>query len=119
MPRRLTADLRRLFYRLILGDVALQRGETSLAARAYFEAAREARDPRLARRATEVALAARMRGLAQESAKLWAALDPEAADVRSRSWRRSRAAPPGKDIADTSADNEMKSASRSSSPTPR
>ena len=71
----LTADI---FYRVILGDVALQRGETSLAARAYFEAARDARDPRLARRASEVALAARMRGLAQESAKLWATLDPAA-----------------------------------------
>ncbi len=67
-----------VFYRLILGDVALQRGETSLAARAYFEAAREAREPRLASRATEIALAARMRGLAQESAKLWSALDPSA-----------------------------------------
>ena len=63
---------------MILGDVALQRGETSLAARAYFEAARETRDPRLARRGAEIALAARMRGLAQESAKLWATLDPTA-----------------------------------------
>ncbi|MFO1315346.1 MAG: tetratricopeptide repeat protein [Burkholderiales bacterium] len=71
----LTADV---FYRLLLGDVALQRGETSLAARAYFEAARDTRDPRLAKRAAEIALAARMRGLAQESAKLWAALDPTA-----------------------------------------
>ncbi|MFO1313891.1 MAG: tetratricopeptide repeat protein [Burkholderiales bacterium] len=71
----LTADI---FYRVILGDVALQRGEASLAARAYYEAAREARDPRLARRAAEVAFAARMRGLAQESAKLWSALDPTA-----------------------------------------
>jgi len=71
----LSADV---FYRLILGDVALQRGETSLAARAYFEAARETRDARLAKRATEVALAARMRGLAQESAKLWSVLDPAA-----------------------------------------
>ena len=67
-----------VFYRLLLGDVALQRGETSLAARAYYEAAREARDPRIAKRASEVALAARMRGLAQESAKLWATLDPTA-----------------------------------------
>ncbi|MEO8755476.1 MAG: tetratricopeptide repeat protein, partial [Casimicrobiaceae bacterium] len=38
----------------------------------------ETRDPRIARRAAEVALAARMRGLAQESAKLWATLDPAA-----------------------------------------
>ena len=71
----LTADV---FYRLLLGDVALQRGETSLAARAYFEAARDTRDPRLARRAAEIALSAGMRGLAQESARLWSALDPAA-----------------------------------------
>ena len=71
----LTADI---FYRVILGDVALQRGEASLAARAYYEAARDARDPRLARRAAEVAFAARMRGLTQEAAKLWASRDPAA-----------------------------------------
>ena len=71
----LTADI---FYRVILGDVALQRGEASLAARAYFEAARDSKDPRLARRAAEVAFAARMRGLTQEAAKLWASLDPTA-----------------------------------------
>jgi tetratricopeptide (TPR) repeat protein len=70
----LSADV---FYRLLLGDVALQRGETSLAARAYFEAARDARDPRLAKRATEIALAARMRGLAEQSARLWSTLEPE------------------------------------------
>jgi tetratricopeptide (TPR) repeat protein len=71
----LTADI---FYRVILGDVALQRGEASLAARAYYEAARDAKDARLARRAAEVAYAARMRGLSQEAAKLWASLDPQA-----------------------------------------
>ncbi len=42
-----------LMYRLLVGDVALQRGDTALAARAYFEAARDTRDARLARRATE------------------------------------------------------------------
>ena len=41
-----------------------------------------------ARRAAEVALAARMRGLAQESAKLWAC-SIRRPSVRSRSWRRS------------------------------
>ena len=71
----LTADI---FYRVILGDIALQRGEASLAARAYYEAARDSKDPRLARRAAEVAFAARMRGLTQEAAKLWASLDPTA-----------------------------------------
>src|SRR5207342_2682741 len=71
----LTAEL---MYKLLVGDVALQRGETALAARAYFEAAKDSGDPRLARRATEISLAARQRGLAIESARLWSELDPSA-----------------------------------------
>jgi tetratricopeptide (TPR) repeat protein len=71
----LTADL---FYRVLLGDVALQRGDIPLAARAYFEAARTAQDARLARRATEIALSGRLRSLAQESATLWSKLEPDA-----------------------------------------
>jgi hypothetical protein len=71
----LTAEL---VYRLLVGDIALQRGAPALAARAYFEAARDAQDPELARRATEVALFARQRDLALEAAKLWLKLDPGA-----------------------------------------
>jgi len=71
----LTAEI---MYRLLVGDVALQRGETALAARAYFEVARDTGDARLARRATEIALAARQRSLAAEAARLWAELDPAA-----------------------------------------
>jgi len=65
-------------YRLLLGDVALQRGEPALAARAYLEAARETRDPTLARRATEIAVGARARALSIESARLWSEIDPAA-----------------------------------------
>ncbi len=100
----LSADV---FYRLMLGDVALQRGETSLAARAYFEAAREARDPRLARRATEIALAARMRGLAQESAKLWTALDP-AAERPKQVLTALAAGGTGQGVQDFGTDNDLK-----------
>ena len=71
----LTAEL---FYRLMVGDVALQRGEPAVAARAYYEAARIAPDPVLARRATEVALMARQFDQAIEAARLWSDLDPEA-----------------------------------------
>lgn len=67
-----------LMYRLLVGDVALQRGDPALAARAYFEAARDTRDARLARRATEISLAARQRSLAMDSARLWSELDPTA-----------------------------------------
>ena len=65
-------------YRLLIGDIALQRGDPALAARAYFEAARDVKDARLARRATEIALAARQRTLAIDAATLWAELDPAA-----------------------------------------
>lgn len=67
-----------LLYRILLGEVALQRGEPALAARAFLDAARDTRDPRLARRATEVAVGARQRGLAEQAARLWSDLDPQA-----------------------------------------
>jgi len=74
-PGELSAEL---MYRLLVGDIALQRGDPALAARAYYEAAKEVRDVRLARRATEIALAARQRSLALDAATLWSDLDPAA-----------------------------------------
>jgi tetratricopeptide (TPR) repeat protein len=65
-----------VMYRILVGDIALQRGEPGVAARAYYEAAREAQDASLARRATEVALFARQRSLALQAAQLWQKLDP-------------------------------------------
>jgi len=100
----LSADL---FYKLLLAEVALQRGELPVAARAYFEAARESRDPRVARRATEIALAARQRSMAVESATLWATLDPEAA--RPKQVLSSLAGTsPGKDLAEPGVDDEIR-----------
>jgi tetratricopeptide (TPR) repeat protein len=100
----LTADL---FYKFLLAEVALQRGELPVAARAYFEAARESRDPRVARRATEIALAARQRGMAVESATLWAALDPEA--TRPKQVLASLAGTAaGKELADPGVDDEIR-----------
>jgi len=71
----LTADL---FYRLLLGDVALQRGDLHVAARAYLDAARSTSDARLAGRATEIAIAARERALVHDAAELWTRLDASA-----------------------------------------
>ena len=75
LARPLTAEL---VYRMLVGDIALQRGAPALAARAFFEAARDAQDAQIARRATEVALFARQRDLALEAARLWLKLDPSA-----------------------------------------
>ena len=75
VPSPLTAEL---FYQVIVGDVALQRGEPAVAAKSYFEAARSSRDVALAKRATEVALVARQFPQAIQAAKLWGELDPDA-----------------------------------------
>ena len=75
LPTGLSADL---FYRLMLGDIALQRGDSAVAARAYLEVARELKDVRLARRATEIAYATRQRSLTESAARLWASLAPDA-----------------------------------------
>jgi tetratricopeptide (TPR) repeat protein len=78
-PSPMNADI---MYRILVGDIALQRGEPALAARAYFEAARDAQDATLARRATEIALFARQRGLAVDAAQLWQKLDPSSDRAR-------------------------------------
>jgi tetratricopeptide (TPR) repeat protein len=67
-----------IFYRIMVGDVALQRGEPALAARAYLDAARETGNAALARRAAEIALATRQRAMAEQAAKLWLQIEPTA-----------------------------------------
>ena len=101
----LSADL---FYRILLGDVALQRGDVALAARAYVDAARATSDARLARRATEIAIASRQRALVQDAAKLWAELDPAA--ERPKRVLAALAADDGKSgaIPDSAADDELR-----------
>jgi tetratricopeptide (TPR) repeat protein len=69
-------------YRILVGEIALQRGEPALAARAYYEAARDAQDASLAQRATEIALFARQRGLAADAAALWLKLEPTSERAR-------------------------------------
>ncbi|MEO5702097.1 MAG: tetratricopeptide repeat protein [Casimicrobiaceae bacterium] len=65
-------------YRLLVADVALQRGQAAIAARAYYEVARSTRNVVFARRATDIAVATRQVGIARGAAKLWSELDPAA-----------------------------------------
>lgn len=64
-------------YEFLLAEIAGQRGNTTLAAQAYADLARKTRDPRVAERATQVAVEARMPEAAIESAKIWADTAPE------------------------------------------
>jgi tetratricopeptide (TPR) repeat protein len=63
-------------YEFLLGEIALQRGEAGLAAQTYVDLARRTRDPRIARRAVEVANQARMPDLALQAARLWQEIEP-------------------------------------------
>ena len=63
-------------YEFLLGEIALQRGDNALAAQTFLDLAKRTRDPRVARRAVEIANQARMPELALEAAKTWQSLDP-------------------------------------------
>jgi tetratricopeptide (TPR) repeat protein len=65
-----------MLYEFLLGEIALQRGDAGLAAQTYFDLAKRSRDPRIARRAVEVANHARMPDLALQAGKLWHELEP-------------------------------------------
>jgi tetratricopeptide (TPR) repeat protein len=73
-PQELTEDV---LYELLLAEIALQRGNTALSAQTYAELAEETRDPRVARRAVEVAGTARTPQYALRAAKVWYAAAPQ------------------------------------------
>src|SRR5919199_5695982 len=66
-------------YDMLLGEIAQQRGDYALAAKTYLELARSTRDPRVARRAVEVANQGRLQDLALDAAKTWYELEPQSA----------------------------------------
>jgi len=71
-----------MMFKLMLAEVALQRGQPQIAVPALLDLARETRDPRLAQRATEAAWNARMVSSALEAAGLWLQTDPESTQAR-------------------------------------
>ena len=70
---------KQILYELLYGEIAAQRGNPQLAAETYVDLAKRTRDPRIARRALEIANYARMPELALEAAKLWHEADPDSA----------------------------------------
>ena len=64
-------------YDMLLGEIAQQRGDYALAAKTYLELAKRSRDPRVARRAVEVANEGRLNDLALEAAKTWYNIEPQ------------------------------------------
>jgi tetratricopeptide (TPR) repeat protein len=66
-----------ILYSLLLGEIAAQRGNPAGAAQTYLDIARQTRDPRIARRAVELAQFARAPEIALDAAKVWHEADPE------------------------------------------
>jgi tetratricopeptide (TPR) repeat protein len=71
-----------LLFKLMLAEVAMQRGQAHVAVQSYLELARETRDPRVAQRATEVAWNARFMSAALEAAGIWLQADPGSTQAR-------------------------------------
>ena len=66
-----------LLYSILLGEIAAQRGSQAAAAQTYLDLARKTRDPRIARRAVELATVARTPEVALDAARVWHESDPE------------------------------------------
>ncbi len=64
-----------LLFKFLLSEIAAQRGDLQFAAQGYLDMARKTRDPRLAKRATEIAAYGRLQTQALEAARLWLELD--------------------------------------------
>lgn len=71
-----------ILYQLLMAEIAGQRGNMALSTRAYVDLARSTRDPRIARRAVEIAMFSRQNDAALEAAKLWNEIDPKSAQAR-------------------------------------
>jgi tetratricopeptide (TPR) repeat protein len=69
-------------YRFLLAEIAGQRGDWASSATLYRDLARETRDPRIARRATEIAMHGRLPDMALDTARLWGEIDPDSPQAR-------------------------------------
>ncbi|MBL0074898.1 MAG: tetratricopeptide repeat protein [Rhodocyclaceae bacterium] len=65
-----------ILYQFLLAEVAAQRGQYDLAARAHADLANSTRDARIARRAAETAMMAKQMELALAQARLWLEIEP-------------------------------------------
>jgi len=64
-------------YKFLIGEIAGQRGDFALASTMYLDLAKSTRDPRLAERATRIALFANQPYFALRAGNVWEELDPE------------------------------------------
>lgn len=70
-----------ILFDFLVGETALQRGNLDLAVSRYVKLAKSTRDPRLAKRASEIALHAGNPFAAEQAATLWIELEPDSTDA--------------------------------------
>ena len=71
-----------ILYQFLLAEIAAQRGQFALSAEAFLDLAKSTRDPRIVRRAAEMAFHARQYDAALEAGRLWLSLEPESQPAR-------------------------------------
>jgi tetratricopeptide (TPR) repeat protein len=77
-PQDLTPET---LYDYLFAEIAGARGELDLSAQTFINLARKTRDPRIARRAAQVAFIARNPALATEAAQLWRETAPQSREA--------------------------------------
>lgn len=86
-PNSLTAaelsdNRAQLMYEILIAELAGRRGYMDVATETYLQASKRTDDPRIADRATKLAVWGRQWDLAQEAANRWLELDPESTEAR-------------------------------------
>ena len=71
-----------ILFDFLVGETALQRGSLDIAVNRYVKLAKTTRDPRIAKRATEISLHAGNAMAAEQAATMWVELEPDSTDAR-------------------------------------
>ena len=71
-----------MLFDFLLAETAAQRGDQEIAVRTYLKLAKTTRDPRVAQRATEIALQSRQAVPALEAAQIWVDVSPDSVNAR-------------------------------------
>jgi tetratricopeptide (TPR) repeat protein len=80
-PKITTANAE-FVYKYLLGEIAGQRGEVTLASQLFLDLAKQTRDARLAERAARVAAYANQPSIALQASTLWTELDPNSTEAQ-------------------------------------
>ena len=71
-----------ILFDFLVGEAALQRGNLDVAVNRYIKLTKTTRDPRIAKRASEIALHAGNPFAAEQAISMWVELDPDSVDAR-------------------------------------